>query len=245
MKSRYPILLLIAALFLSGCQKENMGDCFKSTGSVQIELRTLEAFSRLETEDNINVFIRFGDAHKVEIEAGEHLLSMIETEVREGTLFIRNNNTCNWVRDFKKPINVTIWCNQLHELIARGYGTVQTLDTIRQQKFYAEQWLASGVVKLLLATEEVYIKSHTGPADYECSGKTNFLYAYNSSAGILDLQQIKANEAFIWSKGTGNIYIHVSELLEAQIENVGDVYYLGSPSTIIRSGNGEGNLLPL
>lgn len=228
-----------------GCKKENMGDCFKSTGNIETEMRSLAIFNRIEVEDNVNVFIRFDDEHKAEVTSGKNLLSMIETEVRDQTLFIRNNNKCNWVRSFKKPVNVTVYCEYLDELIARGFGTVETLDTIQQATFYSEQWLASGEVKLLLNTNEVYIKSHTGPADFDCRGTTDFLYSYNSSQGILDLRHLKANDAFVWNKGTGNIYVQVEDSLEVLIESVGDIYYSGNPGTIIHTGSGSGELLPL
>lgn len=241
------IWLLITTFSISGfsgCKKENMGDCLKSTGSVQTEIRDLPDFNRLEVEDNINVFIRFGGPHRAEIEAGKNLLELIETEVEGNTLHIRNNNKCNWVRSYKHPIDITLYCDELDELIAHGYGTVETLDTLVQTSFLAEQWLASGMIKLLLNTDEVYLKSHTGPADFECRGHSDFLYAYNSSQGILKLDGVQAQNAFVWNTGTGDIYVNASDSLEILIENVGDVYYTGQPGYVSSTINHDGEAIP-
>lgn len=222
-----------------------MGDCFKSTGSIVTEMRELAPFERIEVEDNVNVFLRFNGENSAQIEAGENLMELIETEVDGNTLHIRNRNTCNWVRSLKVPINITVNCTALFELIARGYGTISSLDTLEQEVFYAEQWLASGSVNLVLNTKEVFLKSHTGPADFSCSGETDFLYAYNSSYGILRLESIDAQNGYVWNTGTGDIHVHVRDSLTVQIDRQGDVYYSGNPHFLETNITGEGNAIPV
>lgn len=244
-KSLPPVIgALLMVWLLPGCQKENMGDCFKSTGSVTTESRSLMPFKHLEVEDNVNVQIIFDNNTFAEVEAGKNLLSLIETEVRDETLFVRNNNKCNWVRSYKVPVNVTVHCPQLNSIISRGYGEVETLDTVRTDGFFAEQWLASGKLKLKLNTPSVYLKSHTGPADYECSGVVDYLYAYNSSQGIFKLAEIEARKALIWNKGTGDIHVNVSDSLDMIIEHLGDVYYTGDPDFVEAEITGSGEAIP-
>lgn len=237
---------MIAIITLAGgCKKENLGDCFKSTGSLTTEMRELPSFNRLEVEDNVNVYIRFGETNKAEVEAGKNLLDLIETEVVDNTLFIRNKNTCNWVRSYKVPVNVELHCQSIHELIARGFGEIQTLDTLHADIFLAEQWLSSGIIKLLLNTNQVYLKTHTGPADFECSGISDYLYAYNSSQGIFHLEGIQAAEGLIWNDGVGDIYVNVSDTLSMQLDNKGDIYYYGDPAHVVTESSDDGQAIPL
>lgn len=237
-------MALFMVLLFTGCQKENMGDCFKSTGSVTTEMRSLPTFKYLEVEDNVNVQILFGDDFQAEIEAGKNLLSLIETEVRDETLFIRNNNKCNWVRSYKVPVKVTLYCGQLESIIARGYGEIETLDTVRTDEFLVEQWLASGIVKLRLNTPSVFLKSNTGPADFECSGTVDYLYAYNSSQGIFKLAEIQARKALIWNTGVGDIHVNVSDSLEMLIDRIGDIYFTGNPDYVEATITGSGEAIP-
>lgn len=238
------LMLLPGLLLLSGCAKENLGDCIKSTGSIQTEFRISEPFSRLEVEDNINVFIYFDNHYQIEIEAGKNLMPLIETKVENGTLHLRNNNKCNWVRSFEVPVNVTLTCPSLDFLIARGFGTIETIDTIVGTSFTAEQWEASGLVKLRLHTQQAWLKTNTGPGNFECSGETEYLYAYNSSSGIFRLENLYSNQCFVWNSGVGDMYVQVVGPAEFTIDDVGDIYYTGSPHTVISNLSGSGQLIP-
>lgn len=234
----------LVMLFFSQCKKENMGDCLKSTGTVVTESRDLANFNRIEVFDNINVFIHFGEAPQAEIEAGSNLLKLIETSIEGETLYIRNNNKCNWVRSFEVPINVHLTCTSLSEIVARGVGDIETVDTIEAFEFLAEQWESSGTMKLKLNTKGVYLKSNTGPADFHCSGTTDYLYAYSSSYGIFRLEELTAEGAYIWNKGTGDIYVNTSNSLEVILEYIGDVYYTGDPEMLNVTATHSGQAIP-
>ncbi len=221
-----------------------MGDCLKSTGTVVTEMRELPDFNRLEVFDNINIFIHFGETPKAEVEAGSNLLNLIETVVDGETLFIRNSNKCNWVRSFEVPINIHLTCTNLNEIVARGVGNIETIDTINSDALLVEQWESSGTVKLRLNTSEVYLKSNTGPADFECSGSTDYLYAYSSSYGIFRLEELTSSDAFIWNKGTGDIYVNASNSLEIFLDYTGDVYYTGNPETLNITATNNGQAIP-
>jgi len=238
------LVLLPGIVLISGCAKENLGDCVKSTGSIRTEFRIPEPFNRLEVEDNINVFIYFDDSYQLEIEAGKNLIPLIETEVKNGTLYLRNNNKCNWVRSFEVPVNVHLTCPSLDYLIARGFGTIETVDTIVGTSFTAEQWEASGLVKLTVNTQQTWLKTNTGPGNFECYGITEYLYAYNSSSGIFRLENLYTNECFIWNAGVGDIHVQVGGPAEFTIDDAGDIYYTGSPHTVISHLNGSGQLIP-
>lgn len=231
-------------LLFSQCKKENMGDCLKSTGTVVTEFRELEDFNRIEVFDNVNVFIHFGESPNAEIEAGSNLLKSIETEVVGETLYIRNNNKCNWVRSFEVPINIHLTSTNLIEIVARGVGNIETIDTINTDELLVEQWESSGTVKLRLNTNKVYLKSNTGPADFECSGSSEFLYAYSSGYGIFRLEEVTSVDAYIWNKGTGDIYVNASNSLEILLNYIGDVYYTGNPETLNITSTHNGQAIP-
>lgn len=241
----HSIWLLAVFVFLSGCKKENMGDCLKAVGNQLVVTRALEPFTRMEVEDGITVVFRFDEEHRAEVSAGENLIDLIETEVRDETLFIRNRNVCNWVRPLDTQISVVVFCAELRELISRGYGTIESGDTITQPFFAVEQWDASSTIRLRLNTQEVYILSHTGPADYFCTGQSDFLYAYNSSMGILRLEEVAAQEVQVWNRGVGDIHVNASQKASILIDRVGDVYYHGNPAELEITENGTGRAIPV
>lgn len=244
MKSSIYTAFFAILILHTSCKKENMGDCFKSAGNVVSETRFLEDFTRLEVEDGVDVFFGFGQENVAIVETGTNLIDLIDTEVLDGTLYIRNRNTCNWVRKLDTPIRVDLTCKTLDFLVSRGFGQIESTDTISQPVFAAEQWDASGTIRLLLNTEEVYLKSHTGPADFVCHGNTNILYAYNSSMGILRLEGIQANGIQIWNRGVGDIYVTTNYWGNIHIDDIGDVYYTGNPVELTIETNGPGQAIP-
>jgi hypothetical protein len=244
MRNCLPLLALITLFLLPGCGKENMGDCVKSTGKVMQQNRSVAAFDKLEVEDNINVFITFGDENELVAEAGENLLPLIITEVKDNTLIIRNDNKCNWVRSFEVPVNVYLKSTGLQSITSRGFGLIETLDTLVTDVFTAEHWLASGKIKLRIDAQEVYLKSHTGVGDFDCIGKAGYLYLYSSSHGIFRTENLVADNCYALNFGTGDFHVNVSDTLIVSLSSLGNIYYNSGVTIITEQISGSGTTIP-
>jgi len=244
MRSCLPLLALITMFLLPGCGKENMGDCVKSTGKVIQQNRSVAAFDKLEVEDNINVFITFGDENELVAEAGENLLPLIITEVQNNTLIIRNDNKCNWVRSFEVPVNVYLKSTGLQSITSRGFGLIETLDTLVTDVFTAEHWLASGKIKLRLDAQEVYLKSHTGVGDFDCTGKAGYLYLYSSSHGIFRTENLVVDNCYALNFGTGDFHVNVSDTLIVSLNSLGNIYYNSGVTIITEQISSSGTIIP-
>jgi hypothetical protein len=99
---KYSIMTI--SLFSLSCNKENRCDCFKSTGDITSESRNISDFKKIILEDNINLYITPDTIYSLTIEAGAHLLKSIKTEVTDSCLILKNENKCNWVRNYKDKI---------------------------------------------------------------------------------------------------------------------------------------------
>src|SRR5690242_20273176 len=95
---KYISLCFVLCLLLFSCKKESLFDCFKSTGDIVTERRNIGTFTETIIYNNVNVIIVQDSLTYLEINAGENLLPLITTEIRNGKLIIENNNKCNWVR---------------------------------------------------------------------------------------------------------------------------------------------------
>ena len=66
---------------------------------------------------NVNLYLRQANENKLVLESGTNLMAKIITEVNSnGVLEIRNENQCNWVRSYDKPINVYLEFKDLDSL---------------------------------------------------------------------------------------------------------------------------------
>lgn len=230
---------LVLLCFLS-CKKENLGDCFKSTGDKTIETRAVETFSKLKLHDNINLFLTQSPTNKMEIEAGENIVKHVETSFSDGTLEIKNNNKCNWVRSFKRKINVYLSCPNLTEITYYGSGEILFVNEFQLQEFKLNMWESSGNISLKIRANKVELKSHTGPGDIYCEGEVDEFVAYLNGVGRIDCRNFVAQNGLCVNRNVGNVKVNVQNSLKADISGDGNIEYTGSPTIeLIRSGRGN------
>jgi hypothetical protein len=120
----------IISLLLLSCSKEKTFDCVKSTGAVVKEERSFEDFDELLVEDNINIILVQNIPGKVVLEAGKNLLPKIGITKIGRVLTVRNNNTCNWVRNYKVPVNVYVGADQVKKITQHGYGRLTAGEAV-------------------------------------------------------------------------------------------------------------------
>ncbi|MCC6400000.1 MAG: DUF2807 domain-containing protein [Flavobacteriales bacterium] len=234
MKRVLPFLLV-----LFGCQPEQWDDCVTSTGAQRVEERSPGVFHRVVAEDRIDLLLEEREPGTVAVEGGAHLLEQVVTEVKDGTLTVRNENRCNWVRSFRPRITVRVPLQAVVELELRGTGDVHAADTVRQPVFRIEQRNAQGTVELPLAVDTSYVGLHTGAGDVRLSGRCSVAYLYSGYMGPIDAGALVAQEVNVNNSGVADIICRAQQRLNVQLFDVGDVRYYGDPvlqATVTGSG---------
>jgi hypothetical protein len=240
MKNYIGIMTMIILLLLTACAKENLGDCFKSTGKDVTEKRMLPEFNRMEIDDPINVWLVESNESSAEVTAGENLQEFIITEVRNGVLYIENDNRCNWVRSYKREINVMIKSPEINEITYYGSGDLRCLGSLSPSSFLLNAWEASGNIELELNCDDIELKLHTGPVDLSCKGAGESLVVYNNGLGNLDSRNFSAKDVLAVNANSGSLTVFSDSLLNANIEGNGDMFYLGNPQISLKKiGNGR------
>jgi hypothetical protein len=226
-------------MLLFSCRKENLFDCFKSTGDIVTERRSIEPFTETIIYDNINVIIVQDSLTYLEVNAGENLLPLINTEIQNGKLIIENNNKCNWVRDFSVPVNVYMHVPSLHILDTYGSGKIYSQNTLSVDVIEINNRNTADI-KLDIIANEIYSKQHAAFGDNTISGSCGFLFVYNIGNGFCDCNQLSTSRATVISNTTGQTYVNACDDLHAEIASSGNVYYKGAPviSSVI-TGTGK------
>jgi hypothetical protein len=237
------LLFFILFSTLFSCKKENKCDCLNSTGDIITEERNLGAFENIILNDDVNLFIRQDTFYSCKVEAGENLLSEIVTEVSDNTLKISNNNSCNWVRSFKKKVNISLTFPKLYYIEYNGSGTIVCPDTLFADSIRVDSWDGTGSIQMVINTNMSRFNLHTGPADINISGFSGVNYLYFAGNGKADLSNLQNGYTFITSKSTNDTYINVSKELDAWIDYVGNVYYKGNPYSVKTKYTGSGRLI--
>ncbi len=226
------------------CKKENMCDCVKTTGKIVTQTRAVSGFTCIHLEDKIDLYMSQGPAFDLKVEAGEHLQSLIKTELDGETLKVVNHNRCNWVRGYKHPIKVYVTAPYYKYIGNWGVGNIETSGIIAQDTIRCKTY-SSGDIHLSLSCKAIFCSTH-GNGDIYLQGTTdelqndyvgtNFLYASNLEVN---------NYIYLHSASIGNAYINApyNGLMDIRLETSGNVYYSGNPSTINLTRDGKGELI--
>lgn len=236
------IVLFGFTILLSGCAKEKWDDCFTSTGPITEQLRTVGNFSEIRLYDRVNLVLEERSTGTLIVEAGRNLLGQIETDVSDGVLTIRNDNTCNWVRSFRPKITIKVSADQVARLELMGTGEVLSTATVHRSVFSVEQHKAQGSAVIALDVDTCYVGSHSGAGSITCTGSAAVAYLFSGIMGPIDAMGLDAGEVHLNNSGVADMRCHASSSLGVEIYGVGDVYYSGNP-TITSNLQGSGQLI--
>jgi hypothetical protein len=238
------ILLLSLLMFtFSNCSKEHLFDCLKSTGDEITEIRSASPFTRLNLNNDVDVILYSDTTPFITVRAGEHLIGGIITEIENGTLYIRNDNRCNWTRSFENRYIVTVGMRNPEKIDSYGSGNIECRDSIRSEEFTFDSWNASGSFYFLLSNHKSHFNNNIGRADYHASGKSDVTFAFMNDVATLDFSSLHTNLFYLRSSTTGVCRINVSQELEATLTYTGDVYYTGNPYKVTQEVSGSGRLI--
>lgn len=230
-------LMAFGSLLFTSCQKEGL----TSTGKEIVEVRAADDFSRIQLWDNIDLQLTQDTFNQIQIIAGENIIGNIETNVQDGTLKISNQNRYNWLRSYNKSIRVVLHLKDIYEIEFHGTGEISCTNVLKTDSLMLNVWDAAGKVDLNIKTKKSSIRYHIGTADIFYRGKTRLSYISSNSYGPVDARDLESEQTYISSIGSNNNYVWATDILEASIGSIGNIYYRDDPN-ILRTfivGSGE------
>jgi hypothetical protein len=249
MKINYNIIIVPLGLFtlliLSGCTKDNMFDCFKSTGKVITQDRPASQFGGIVLKNNLDLYITQGTSYSITVEAGKNLQKNIKTEISDNVLTISNDNTCNWVRSYDKPFNVHVTVVDIDSIIYQSSGNVLTLNTLVTDSMKILVKEGAGRIDMDIETQKFFCQMNEGTVDINMHGYADVLFVSSNTYGPLNCLDLYTNFTYLHSNSTNDCYIQVHLEMDVLIDNVGNVYYSGNPGSVNYTQNSSGELIKL
>ena len=242
MRFNKTILIFLCILTAYGCKKSENRKCFKSIGSVITEERELAEFSAVVLENHIDLELTEDTTNFIVIESGENLIKFITTSIVNDTLFIRDDNTCGFLRDLGYKSLVKLSSSNLRHLISRGSGDVSCVDSITRN-MTLDGFHANGEIDLTFNCDSLSIIINVGVTKLRLSGTITRGYFYYFGNGNIDASELSCNKVLLNWQSTGWLKTNVANSLVGEIGASGNVFYTGSPSTINVSLSGSGNLI--
>lgn len=94
------VFLILFTFLLISCNGDNVPDCFQNAGDLVRRPIEVSDFSKITVFENLNLVVKQGETYSVEVETGEYLLNEVSAVVEDDRLVLRNENGCNFVRDY-------------------------------------------------------------------------------------------------------------------------------------------------
>lgn len=227
------ILLIAVLVTFSTCKKENLCDCFKGTGSETTVERTVEGdFKELYIEDKLDVHLIQGTEYSIKITGGKHVVKLVKTELKNGVLYVRDDNKCGFTRSYKKKITVYITLPALYRLTNDGVG-----DVVMDNQFVCDTLYYSmpnsGNLYLDLNANVVFGGMH-GNGDVHMKGTIHNNSVFAGGQGYYYGFDAISENVILTLNTSGRMEVHPNSYLKIDMyqRSTGDIYYKGNPPLI-------------
>lgn len=186
------------------------------SGKLESEDRSVDVFTRIESNLGVDIDIKVGSPQKVTITFDDNLLDNIKTRVRGKTLEIDAKGSFSTEEDCKIEITVA----SLEEVDISGSGEI-TITNLDAKEFTFNM---------------------SGSGSLEASGKVEQLFLELSGSGEIDTRDLIAQEVEVDISGSGNAVVYAVSSLDGDISGSGDIRYVNEPQHVSTRVTGSGTI---
>lgn len=235
-------LIFVVIIILSSCGKE--GGCLKSAGKETSIYRTLTSFDSIVAEDAFEIVLHQDSQYSATITGGENLIPNIGLTVSDNTLYLSNNNKCDWMKPRHNKIRLNISFATLRKMTVRSSCKIRTDNAISGEEFGMVLMDKVQDVDLQLDVNTFfYWNNPPCGGEMRLSGQCKNLKIWNWALIAIDAKNLEAQNVLVYSNSIGDISVKASEYLDCSIMHRGDVIYYGNPAQIVLHDEGEGELI--
>jgi carbon monoxide dehydrogenase subunit G len=212
----FALLALTVIAAVSSCHHARTR--VQGSGNRKTETRELASFKAIDSEGAVDFDVTCQKPVSFSIEADDNILPLIQTDVRDGVLYLRTEKGYN----SRAGIAVRITVPNLESIKAAGAGKFHISD-LKNDKFTVQT---------------------TGATALTALGETKSVEIRNSGAGKIDTNSLHAQKATVDISGAASVDVNATEQLDASVSGVGRVSYSGNPKTVNKSVSGMGIVSP-
>lgn len=240
------VILIVIGILLFGCKKAEDRSCWKVAGNQSSKIVELEDFSTLFLGAHIEYTLIQDSMDYVEIIGAENLLNLVSTNIEGEKLSVENKNKCNFLRSYKKKgIHMNIHFTSLHNIEFQGTEYLRNEGVLNLPYFTLTIKDGAGPVELTINSNEVYASVSHGYGDFTLHGSTNYGNFNLNSNGFCNTRDFQINDSIDIISNTSMLTRFNVDNAQTRVEikNIGNVEYLGTPSSLEIEQFGTGEVL--
>lgn len=237
----YALTGSLCTLLLAGCFVFG-GETIRGNGNILTETRPLSDFARIQLDGSYEAEIVNSEETSILVETDSNILAALETSVENGTLRVRGRDQVNLRPSNGKRIRLVISSPTVNYVEIAGSAKV-TAEKISATGTVGFKINGSGDIRADVEAKRLEI-AVSGSGKTNISGKSESTDIQISGSGEIDTREHETAHGKVRISGSGKIWIHATETLDASISGSGEIWYLGNPE-ISTSQSGSGRIRKL
>lgn len=205
-----------------------------------VEVRQVSPYHGLYLKDGIQYRLSKDNSNEIKLEGGKNLLPFIKTEVKSGILEIENSNTCNFLRNNKKSITITIPAAQVSYINYQGFGDLNSTEALKIDTLEL-QVREGGDMNLNLNTAHLQLV-HAGFGSVELQGNTRSFTCFYREFCQISAESFVTDTLRVNSESSAKGSFQVEKEATVRILGTGDVRILGAARVNLERAS-SGNLI--
>lgn len=232
----FALVLLALAFSVLACgflrfDEDGDGETITGSGPVVDQDRDVSGISGVELAMSGTLHVSMGNTTSLRIEAQDNLMQYIETDVRGGTLLIRN--TPGYDLRSTRPIQYYLTVEKLDNIEVSSSGDIE-VGNLKSDSLSIRS-TSSGDIKIDDLDGSSLDVKISSSGEVEISGgqiqKQNIDI---SSSGDYQARDMASATADIDLTSSGSATVQVSDRLSGGLSSSGNIYYVGSPEVDVR-----------
>ncbi len=240
---RNSLLFLFMLFVVFSCKKPENRTCFKLLGPETTKEIPLASFDRLDLREHIEFVLIQDSLDKVVLKGGRNLLNLIEVNVSDGLLMIKNKNRCNFLRNAKKVVVAEIHFTSLINIRFVGTEPLRSQGTIYTDYFTFYSRDGAGDVTLDVNAIQLNAEANHGWCNFTLTGITKNARICAKSNSYCDVTGLLVTDSiYVASETVGDIKINANNLMiHGYITESGNIFYKGIPlgQNVLLNGTGK------
>jgi hypothetical protein len=232
--------IAIIGLFILFNSCEKPADCIKSTGSIITKEFEVTSFENIYVYKGIGLVITQGPDYKVEVRTGENLMSDIDVKVENNSLKIKDNSTCNWVRDYghtvvyvTTPTLVEIRSKTEQDIVSNGVLTFPILRLFAlDSKGDGQKGAGTGDFIMEINNDQFVVECNNVSRFY-ISGATNEANLnYYDGNGRIEAQNLTVQNINVFHRGSNDMIVKPIQSITGKMVSTGNIVLKNNPPLV-------------
>ncbi len=232
------LLYILTLILVIACDSEDAGDCFQTSGSIIQQEITVDAFTKILVNRDVELILKDGTEFIVIIETGKNLLNDVEVLVVDDQLQLTDHNTCNYVRDFgitkiyvTAPNITAVRSSTQFDISSDGVLNYNSLQ-LTSEDFNAPDSFTVGDFRLEVNTTNLRITTNNISSFYITGQTENLRIGFFAGAGRFEGENLIAQNVDVFHRGSNDMIVNPQQSLTGELRSTGDLISRNQPPTV-------------